>query len=528
MQTVKTYIESGQACLGIELGSTRIKAVLINQQGHILASGSSNWENQLENGIWTYSLHKIWKGLQHAYLSLTQEIEQKYQTTLHKLSAIGISAMMHGYLPFNKDGELLVPFRTWRNNITQQSAEKLSALFQHNIPQRWSIAHLYQAILNNEQHLTEIDFITTLAGYVHWQLTGKKVLGIGDASGMFPISDETLTYDQNMLEKFNNLVKGKYFNWTLENLLPQVMKAGENAGYLTAQGAKLLDPTGNLQANIPLCPPEGDAGTGMIATNSIQPNTGNISAGTSAFAMIVLDKPLSKNYPELDIVTTPDGKLVAMAHANNCSSDINAWVNIFQETLQLFKLNITPEDLYETLFTHALTGQADCGNLISYGFYSGEHNLELDSGCPLFIHPTNSQFNLANFMLVHLYSAFATMKLGLDILLEQEQLQIKQILAHGGIFKTKHIAQKILSSALNIPIATLETAGEGGAWGMALLANFLGKNQSLSEYLSQQIFSNTEHHLIKPDENLHKGYHQFMQNYQKGIAVVQTAINHIK
>lgn len=529
MQNAKEIIRSGQAVLGIEFGSTRIKAVLIDKAGAILATGGFDWENDFDNGIWTYSQEKIWCGLQTAYQALVQNVQNRYQTTLTHLSAIGISAMMHGYLPFDRNDELLTPFRTWRNNITQQAAEQLSDLFDYNIPQRWSIAHLYQAILNQEAHLKDITYLTTLSGYIHWQLTGEKVLGIGDASGMFPIDVETLDYDQKLLTQFAQQIEPYQYPWSIKTLLPQVLPAGEFAGRLTMRGARLLDPQGNLQAGIPFCPPEGDAGTGMVATNSIKEKTGNISAGTSAFAMIVLEKALSKRYEALDMVTTPAGKLVAMAHANNCTSDINAWVSLLQENLRLFGLSVTTEQLYERLFEHALSGRADAGGLLSYGFYSGEHNVSLAEGCPLFIHPTKADFNLANFMLVHIYSAFAAMKLGMDILLQEEKVCIEQIFGHGGIFKTQGIAQKVLACALGIPVATMTTAGEGGAWGMALLANFLGKQKcgSLEQYLQEKIFCNTAMQLIEPDEEMHNGYEAFMQRYKQGLSVVHTAVTKV-
>lgn len=527
MQNFKSLIDAGETSLGIEFGSTRIKAVLIDPQGNIIANGIFDWENHYENGIWTYPKQKIWQGIQTAYGQLVENVQHHYQTSIRKLNAIGISAMMHGYLPFDKNGNQLVPFRTWRNNFTQESSQKLTALFHFNIPQRWSISHLYQAILNNESHVADIDYFTTLAGYVHWQLTGEKVLGIGDASGMFPIDTAILDYDTKMIAQFDQLVSQHHYPWKLADILPKVLTAGKTAGKLTALGAKLLDPTGQLQADIPFCPPEGDAGTGMIATNSIKAKTGNISAGTSAFAMIVLEKNLSKVYEELDMVTTPNGHLVAMAHANNCSSDINAWANIFKEALSTFGVQISSQQLYETLFTHALNGDNDCGGLLSYGFYSGEHSLGLAEGCPMLIHPTNAQFNLANLMKAHLYSAFAAMKLGVDILLQQEKVSIDSILGHGGIFKTQGVAQKILASALNIPIATMDTASEGGAWGIALLANYLNAHSqgiSLENYLGNQIFNQTQISVISPDPEIHLGYQKFIQHYQQGLSIVQTAV----
>ena len=524
---MKSVIENGNASLGIELGSTRIKAVLIDPQGHLLASGGVNWENQLVDGIWTYSEEAIWAGLQQAYADLVKNVQTQYGIPVTRLASFGVSAMMHGYLPFDKAGNLLVPFRTWRNNITAKSSQKLTALFQHNIPQRWSIAHLYQAVLNREAHLTELDYFTTLSGYVHWKLTDEKVLGVGDASGMFPIDVVTGDFDQTMLAQFERLVEPEQFPWRLREILPKVKCAGEKAGCLTTQGAKLLDPTGHLQAGIPFCPPEGDAGTGMVATNSIKPKTGNISAGTSAFAMIVLEKPLANVYEELDMVTTPAGKLVAMAHSNNCTTEINAWVNLFADNLRAFGVEKTTEEIYQTLFDEALKGEADCGGLLAYGFHSGEHVVGLSSGCPLFLHPTQARLTLANFMRVQLYTAFGAMKLGMTILMEKERVEIEQILAHGGIFKTQGVAQKILASALNVPIAVQETAGEGGAWGIALLANFLTyaeKGLSLEQYLNEKIFLQTSVKIQPPDLELSQGYQHFMQRYQAGLAVAPSAV----
>lgn len=527
MLEIQKTITKGQTSLGIEFGSTRIKAVLIDQQGNILASGGFNWENHLDNGVWTYPLDEVWHGVQQAYKALSEDVQTRYQQPLRKIGMIGISAMMHGYLAFDKNNQLLVPFRTWRNNITAVAAQELTQLFSYNIPQRWSIAHLYQAILNKEPHVQQIDYFTTLAGYVHWQLTGQKVLGIGDASGMFPIDIARKNYDVRMIERFNALVKPQQFNWQLAQILPQVLEAGQHAGYLTEQGAKLLDPTWQLTAGSVFCPPEGDASTGMVATNSIAEKTGNISAGTSAFAMIVLEKNLSKVYPELDLVTTPTGKLVAMAHSNNCSSDLNAWVGLFNEALQTFGVHCDTNALYEKLFLKALEGDADCGSLLSYGFYSGEHIVGLAEGCPTFMHPAKAHFNLANFMRVHLYTAFGAMKLGMDILLQQEQVQISQILGHGGIFKTHNVAPKILASALNVPIATMETASEGGAWGIALLANYLTAckdHLSLEDYLNNHIFKAANTTRVEPDRQMVQGYAQFMQHYTRGIAVVEQAV----
>ncbi|WP_101775599.1 xylulokinase [Pasteurella oralis] len=527
MQNEKQCIDDGRSVIGIELGSTRVKAVLIDEHGTILASGGADWENHFIDGIWTYHQTEIWHRLQQAYQDLQENVQAQYATLIKSVKAIGISAMMHGYLPFDKHGNLLVPFRTWRNNTTAPAAQALTKLFNYPIPQRWSIAHLYQAILNQESHIQDIDYLTTLSGYIHWQLTGEKVLGIGDASGMFPIDINTLNYDTEMIALFNQHIAQQLLPWQLDTILPKVRVAGQNAGNLTQQGALLLDPTGNLVANIPLCPPEGDAGTGMVATNCIKAKTGNISAGTSVFAMVVLEKALSRVYSDIDLVTTPTGKLVAMVHANNCSSDINAWVNLIGEALQAFGVKTDTQTLYQTLFLAALQGEADCGGLLSYGFYSGEHSVGLSAGCPIFLHPANAHFNLANFMRVHLYSAFGAMKLGMDILRKKERVNIEHMLAHGGIFQTKHVVLQILASALNIPLATMDTAANGGAWGIALLANFLHKSQhkSLEDYLEQAIFNQVELIRVEPDPSIVEGYQVFIRQYQKGLPIVQAALD---
>ena len=398
MSSRKELIEKGKTVLGIEFGSTRIKAVLIDENHHPIASGDHEWENRLENGIWTYSLDDIWQGLRDSYQKLAFNVEESYGVTLKKIGAIGFSAMMHGYMAFDKNGELLVPFRTWRNGITGEASEALTEAFQYNIPQRWSIAHLYQAILNGEDHVKNIDFFTTLAGYIHWKLTGQKVLGIGDASGMFPIDPETKQYHAAMIQKFDLLVADKNYPWKLKDILPKILVAGENAGILTPEGAKLLDPSGNLEAGIPLCPPEGDAGTGMAATNSVAKRTGNVSAGTSVFAMVVLEKELKKVYPEIDLVTTPDGSLVGMVHANNCTSDLNAWVGLFREFAESFGMEVDMNQLFGTLYNKALEGDKDCGGLLSYGYLSGENITGVTEGRPLFVRSPESRFNLANFM----------------------------------------------------------------------------------------------------------------------------------
>jgi len=528
LDLIKADIAGCRTALGIEFGSTRIKAVLIDSDHTPIASGSYEWENRLEEGIWTYSLDDIWKGLQTSYQEMANEVKEKYGIILQKVGAIGFSAMMHGYMAFNEEGELLVPFRTWRNSITEQAEKELTALFNYNIPQRWSIAHLYQAIINGEEHVKRIDFFTTLAGYIHWKLTGKKVLGIGDASGMVPIDVETKNYDSKMIQDFNDLISEKNYSWKLEEILPQAVPAGDEAGQLSEEGAKLLDVSGNLQAGIPLCPPEGDAGTGMVATNSIAQRTGNVSAGTSVFAMIVLEKELKKVYPEIDLVTTPSGSLVGMVHANNCSSDINAWMKLFEEFSETLGCKVNKDKLFEVLFNKALEGDKDCGGLLSYGYYSGENITGMREGRPLFVRSPESNFNLANFMRMHLFSALGTLKIGMDILLNEENIQIDKILGHGGLFKTKGVGQKIMAAAMNAPVSVMETAGEGGAWGIALLASFTAngeEDESLEEYLDKKVFVGNSGVEVEADEKDVEGFELFIDRYKQGLAIEQAAID---
>lgn len=517
--------------LGVEFGSTRIKAVLIGEDHQPVASGSYEWENQYENGIWTYSLEAVWTGLQESYRKLTNEFVAKYNAPLQSIGAIGFSAMMHGYLAFDKDGNLLVPFRTWRNTITGQAAEQLTDLFQFNIPQRWSIAHLYQAILNQEPHVKKISHLTTLAGYVHWKLTGQKVLGVGEASGMFPIDSQTNDYDVHKFEQFNERLQVENIPWKLQDILPKVLVAGDAAGVLTEDGAKLLDPTGKLQAGIPLCPPEGDAGTGMVATNSVAERTGNVSAGTSVFAMIVLEKALSKLYPEIDMVTTPTGKPVAMVHSNNCTSDLNAWVELFREFTGALGVEISQSRLFEMLYQKALTGDADAGGLLAYSYLSGEHITHLEEGRPLFVRTPESRFTLANFMRVNLFSSLGALKIGLDILFEQEKVKIDQILGHGGFFKTKEVGQKMMAAAMNVPVSVMETAGEGGAWGIALLAFYMlhkSANEPLEAYLTNKVFAGENGTTISPDPADVAGFAAFMERYKKGLVIEKAAVDGLR
>ncbi len=524
-------IKSGRTCLGIELGSTRIKAMLIGEDHRPIASGSHEWENKFENGVWTYSLEAVWNGLQASFRNLSKEVVEKYNTPLETIGAIGFSAMMHGYMAFDKDGNLLVPFRTWRNTITGQAAEQITDLFQFNIPQRWSIAHLYQAILNKEPHVKDISHLTTLAGYVHWQLTGQKVLGVGEASGMFPIDSKTNDFDERLLELFNAKLKAENISWTLQDILPKVLVAGDGAGTLTAEGAKRLDPTGQLLAGTRLCPPEGDAGTGMVATNSVAVRTGNVSAGTSVFAMIVLEKPLSKIYPEIDIVTTPTGKPVAMVHSNNCTSDLNAWVDVFQEFTRVLGVDISESKLYEMLYQQGLAGDADAGGLLAFNYVSGEHITHLEEGRPLFVRTPQSKFTLANFMRTHLFSSLGALKIGMDILFEQEKVKLDQLLGHGGFFKTKEVGQRMMAAAMNVPVSVMETAGEGGAWGIALLASYMlnkTENETLEAYLLDKVFAGENNLVVNPDPEDVAGFALFMERYKKGLVIEQAAVEGLK
>lgn len=528
---VKQEIMNGGASLGMEFGSTRIKAVLIGSDHNTIASGSYEWKNSLDNGIWTYSLPDVWMGLQTAYRQLAFQVKEKYDITIKTLGSMGFSGMMHGYLPFDSNGEQLVPFRTWRNTITEQAASKLTDLFGFNVPQRWSIAHLYQALLNGEEHVKDISFLTTLSGYVHWKLTNQKVMGVGEASGMFPIDSSTGDYNRPMMEKFGKLINEHNISWELTSILPKVLNAGDTAGTLTVEGAKLLDPTGALQPGIPLCPPEGDAGTGMTATNSIRVRTGNVSAGTSIFAMVVLEKELSRVYPQIDMVTTPNGRPVAMVHCNNCTSDLDAWVRVFREAINSAGLEIAKPALYDMLYHKALEGDADCSGLVNYNYYSGEPVISMEEGRPLFLRIPESKFNLANFMRAQLFSCMATLKLGMDIMFDNEHIRLEQLMGHGGLFKTKGVAQKFMAGALEVPVAVMETAGEGGPWGMAILAMYMkNKNQdeSLEDYLENRVFTDGRCERVEPNEADVKGFKQYMDRYVKGLEVEKMAVKYIK
>lgn len=526
MSNAKQTIQEGKAILGIEFGSTRIKAVLIDENNTPIAQGSHEWENQLIDGLWTYSIEAIWNGVQNCYADLRANVKTQYDTEIERLASIGVSAMMHGYMAFNEKEEILAPFRTWRNTNTGAAAAELSKLFNFNIPLRWSISHIYQAILNKEEHVKDITYLTTLAGYIHWQITGKKVLGIGDASGMLPIDSETKNYCADMVEKFDRLVEPYGYSWKLNDILPQVLSAGEDAGTLTVEGAKRLDISDHLQAGIPVCPPEGDAGTGMVATNAVRKRTGNVSAGTSSFSMIVLEKELSKPYEMIDMVTTPDGSPVAMVHCNNCTSDLNAWVNLFKEYQQLLGIPVDMNEVFGKLYNHALEGDADCGGLISYNYISGEPVTGLAEGRPLFVRSANDKFNLANFMRANLYASVGVLKIGNDILFNQEKIKVDRITGHGGLFKTKGVGQRILAAAINSPISVMETAGEGGAWGIALLASYLVKkadNESLADFLDNKVFAGNTGIEIAPTPEDVEGFNKYIKEYQSCLSIEKEA-----
>ncbi len=523
-------IRAGKTSLGIEFGSTRIKAVLIDDTYTTIAAGDYGWASHLEDGLWSYSQEEIWTGLQTAYAALAEDVENAYGEKLTRVGRIGFSAMMHGYLAFGKDGELLVPFRTWQNTNTSEAHEKLSELFQYNIPERWSIAHLYQAVFNNEEHIGKVDFFTTLAGYVHWKLTGKKVLGVGDASGMFPIDPTTHTYETEFIEKFNAIPEVAAQPWKLADLLPEPLVAGTPAGTLTEEGAKLLDPTGTLQPGITFAPPEGDAGTGMVATNSVRVRTGNVSAGTSIFAMVVLERKLERLHPEVDLVTTPAGDLAGMSHANNFTSDLNAWVGLFGQFAAAIGTPVDAGTLYGTLFRAAIADDVDsnCGGLINYPFRSGEFLAGLPEGRPLFARGPEARMSLGNFMRAQLFSAFSPVKIGMDVMTKDEGVAVDSLVGHGGIFTTPKVAQKILAAAFDTPIKVMSTAAEGGAWGMAVLADYLWHaDQPLDEFLDARVFADAASTTENPDEGDVAGFEEFFDRFRKGLSIEHVAIESI-
>lgn len=530
-EAIKNAIKEGRTALGIEFGSTRIKAVLVDESHNPVAMGTHDWENRLENNIWTYSLDDIWNGLQGCYKSLAEDVKKQYGEALTTIGSIGFSGMMHGYMAFSKAGELLVPFRTWRNTMTGEACKALTPLFDFNIPQRWSIAHLYQAILSGEEHVKDVAFFTTLAGYIHWKLSGEKVLGIGEASGMFPIDSNIRDFDRKMVARFDELVAPKGFSWKLDDILPKVLCAGEKAGVLTEEGAKLLDPTGTLKSGIPMCPPEGDAGTGMVATNSVKVRTGNISAGTSIFSMVVTENALSKVHEEIDMVTTPDGNPVAMVHCNNCTSDLNAWVNLFDEFADRFGMKIDKNELYGGLYREALKADTDCGGLVSYNYFSGEPVTGLNEGRPMFVRTPDAKFSLANFMRSNLYSAMATLKIGNDILLKEEHVKVDSLMGHGGLFKTPVVGQQLMAAAFDSPVTVMDTASEGGAWGMAVLAAFMTEKQdgeTLPDYLNNRIFAGQTGTTIEPKAEDVAGFDAYVERYKSALVAEKAAVEGLR
>jgi sugar (pentulose or hexulose) kinase len=529
VMNVGDAITQGRTALGIELGSTRIKAVLIGPDHAPIAVGSHDWENQFVDRVWTYSLDAVWSGLQSCYAALASDVRQRHGVELTTVGSLGISAMMHGYLAFDADDELLTPFRTWRNTNTGDAAERLTAEFGHNIPHRWSIAHLYQAMLNGEDHVGRIGHLTTLAGYVHWKLTGQQVLGIGDASGMFPIDLATGGYDTAMVATFDRLAAEAGVELRVAEVLPGILRAGERAGELTSTGASLLDPTGQLRPGAPMCPPEGDAGTGMVATNSVAPRTGNVSAGTSVFAMVVLERELSRVHHELDLVTTPAGDLVAMVHCNNGASELNAWVGLFAEFAAALGAAADTSAVFETLFTAALRGAPDCGGLLAYNYLSGEPITGLEEGRPLFLRSPDGVFDLATFIRTHLFASLATLRIGMDVLLKVEGVRLDRMFAHGGLFKTRGVAQRFLAAAIDTPVSVGEVAAEGGAWGIAVLAAFLtGRTpeQALADYLNAQVFVDSKLETTEPDAGDVAGFEAFIRRYTAALPVERAAVEH--
>ena len=527
MNNAKSIIENGESILGLELGSTRIKSVLTDPDGRPLASGEYNWESSSVDGIWTYGIDEIWAGVAACFACVRKDVKEKYDTVLNSFAVGGISAMMHGYLAFDADDKLLVPFRTWRNNITGDASKELTRILDYPIPQRWSIAHLYQAILNNESHLKDVAYLTTLSGYVHWKLTGRKALGIGDASGMFPIDIATQTYDSGRMEIFNGILEENGFAWKLRDILPEIVPAGEEAGRLSREGVKLIDSSGELADGIPLCPPEGDAGTGMVATNSVRVRTGNVSAGTSVFAMLVMDRAPSKVHEQIDLVTTPDGKLVGMAHSNNCTADYDAWIALFGEAAEALGATFSTSDLYGALLSLALDGDPDCGGLLSFGYIAGEHLTGFSEGRPLFVRSSGAAFSLANVMRSHLFGALCALRTGLDVLTEGEGIVVDEIRGHGGFFKTEDVGQRIMAAATRIPVSVIETAGEGGAWGMALLAAYVlrkDREVTLPDYLDI-VFADNSGKAVAPDPDDVAGFEIYFKRYQAGLAIERAAVD---
>lgn len=527
MSAVK-LIESGKAFLGIELGSTRIKAVLLDDAYNTIGTGGYGWENQLVDGVWTYDLETVHKGVQGCYSDLIADVKSRHGVDLKEVAGIGISGMMHGYLVFDEDMKQLAPFKTWRNTITGEAAEALTEAFDYPIPLRWSVAHLFHTISHRESHVKDIRFMTTLSGYVHWLLTGEKAMGLGEASGMFPIDPATMSFDEKHMTTFDAMAAKFEPGISIKDILPEVKGAGQIAGSLTAEGAAFLDVTGNLKAGSPVCPPEGDAATGMVATNSVKKRTGNVSAGTSIFAMVVLDDLPSKAYPEIDLIMTPSGAPVGMVHGNNCTSDLNAWVGLFGEFGKAMGMTISPDDLYGTLYREAMKGDVDAGGLLAYNYLSGEHITGLEEGRPLFVRSADSHFGLANFMKTHLYTTMGAIRIGMDIMTKKENVQIDALIGHGGLFKTEGVGQNIMANALEVPVSVMTTAGEGGAWGMAVLAAYIGKEVALEDFLSNEVFKDAPIKTVAPVKEESEGFKVFMERYNKGLAIEQAAVDHLR
>lgn len=520
-------IVSGHTALGIEFGSTRIKAVLVGPDHQPVATGGFDWKSRFDAGIWTYDLDAVWAGVQAAFADLAADVERRHGVVLSSVGALGFSAMMHGYLAFDAGGDLLVPFRTWQNTMTGEASKELTGLFQYNIPQRWSVAHLYQAILRGEEHVAEIDFLTTLAGYVHWRLTGERNIGVGDASGMFPVDVATGGYDAAMIAKFDDLVADRGYRWKLADVLPEPLPAGARAGLLTEEGAALLDPTGNLRPGAAVAPPEGDAGTGMVATNSVARRTANVSAGTSIFAMVVLEGPLSRLHEEIDLVTTPAGDLVAMAHCNNGTIDLSGWVSLFGEVGRALGAEFDTTTLFEKLYRTALDADPDGGGMLAYNYLAGEHVTGLEAGRPMFMRTPSSIFTLPNFMRTHLFASLGALRVGMDVLLRDEGVEIDSMFAHGGLFKTKGVAQGFLAAAMDTPVSVGEVAGEGGAWGMALLAAYLGEATPLADWLAGEVFADADVETVDPAPADVAGFDAFMERYRAGLVVERAAVEAI-
>lgn len=526
MDAEKKLLEAGSAILGIELGSTRIKAVVVDDAHRVIATGGYNWENRLEDGIWTYSLQDVERGLQEAYADLTKQIRDTYDVTVTRFSAIGVSGMMHGYLPFDKEMRQLAAFRTWRNTTAREAAEQLTSVFQYNIPDRWCVAHLYDMILREEAHVREIDFLTTLAGYIHFRLTGERVLGIGDASGMMAVDTARCDYDEARITQFEELIADRHYPWTLRGILPRVLKAGDPAGELTKEGAAWLDVSGSLESGIPLCPPEGDTATGMVATNAVARGTGNLSAGTSGFLMLVMEEQIKSLHRELEPIATPDSYPVAMVHANNCTTDINAWVSLFKEFAELCGRTLSTDELYGTLYRKALEGEADAGGSYAFNYHAGEGIAHLDEGRPMFVRMPQATFDLASFMRAQLYGTMTLIRMGVD-LLRAEGGTLSMIVGHGGLFKTEGVAQKFLADALKTPVAVMQTAGEGGAFGIAVLASYMvnrAQDEALPVFLNERVYVDAAMKVMEPDEEGMDGFDRYLEGYKRALNAERAAV----